>query len=45
MVDVIVPLYQSEVSPVKIRGRMVGSHACLLVCGYVSSTPPVPVSE
>jgi hypothetical protein len=41
MVDVIVPLYQSEVSPMKERGRMVGSHACLLVCGYVSLTHPL----
>lgn len=35
MVDVIVPLYQSEVSPPKTRGRLVGSHGFLVVVGYV----------
>lgn len=35
-IDVAVPLYQSELSPAKQRGRMVGSHGFLVVCGYVS---------
>ncbi|KFZ16138.1 hypothetical protein V501_02371 [Pseudogymnoascus sp. VKM F-4519 (FW-2642)] len=35
MIDVIVPIYQLEVSPAKNRGRMVGSHGFLVVCGYV----------
>ena len=35
MVDVIVPLYQSEVSPPRSRGRLVGSHGFLVVVGYV----------
>lgn len=39
MIDTICPLYQSEVSPAHARGRMVGSHAFLLVCGYVSPPP------
>ncbi|QKX58701.1 uncharacterized protein TRUGW13939_05828 [Talaromyces rugulosus] len=34
MINVIVPLYQSEVSPPKMRGRMVGSHGFLIVVGY-----------
>lgn len=34
MVDVIVPIYQSEVSPAKTRGRMVGTHGFLVVVGY-----------
>ena len=38
MVDVIVPIYQSEVSPAKQRGRMVGSHGLLVGCGYVSAS-------
>ena len=36
MMDVIVPIFQSEVSPAKQRGRMVGSHGFLVVVGYVS---------
>lgn len=35
MINAIVPLYQSEVSPPKMRGRMVGSHGFLIVVGYV----------
>ena len=35
MVNVITPLYQSEVSPAKTRGRMVGSHGFILCVGYV----------
>lgn len=35
--NVIVPLYQSEVAPPHIRGRMVGAHGFCLVLGYVSS--------
>lgn len=38
MMDVAVPIYQSEISPAKVRGRMVGSHGFLVVVGYVS--PP-----
>ena len=34
MMNVIAPLYQSEVSPPKMRGKMVGLHGFLLVCGY-----------
>ena len=30
----LVPLYQSEISPPKIRGLLVGSHGVLLCCGY-----------
>lgn len=36
MMDVSVPIYQSEVSPARSRGRMVGSHGFLVVVGYVS---------
>ncbi len=36
MVNVITPLFQSEVSPAKTRGRMVGSHGFILCVGYVS---------
>jgi nitrate/nitrite transporter NarK len=35
MVNVITPLYQSEVSPAKSRGRLVGSHGFILCVGYV----------
>ncbi|KAH7145391.1 general substrate transporter [Dactylonectria estremocensis] len=34
MMDVAVPIYQSEISPAKVRGRMVGSHGFLVVVGY-----------
>ncbi|KAB8228884.1 uncharacterized protein BDW43DRAFT_322531 [Aspergillus alliaceus] len=34
MMDVSVPIYQSEISLPKARGRMVGSHGFLVVCGY-----------
>ncbi|KAM6510330.1 hypothetical protein FALCPG4_017947 [Fusarium falciforme] len=34
MIDVAVPIYQSEISPAKVRGRMVGSHGFLVVVGY-----------
>ncbi|KAI1613535.1 general substrate transporter [Exophiala viscosa] len=34
MVNVITPLYQSEISPAKTRGRMVGSHGFILCVGY-----------
>ncbi|KAJ5398588.1 hypothetical protein N7465_009077 [Penicillium sp. CMV-2018d] len=30
----LVPIYQSEVSPTKSRGKMVGSHGFLIVTGY-----------
>ena len=36
MMDVAVPIYQSEISPAKVRGRMVGTHGFLVVTGYVS---------
>jgi MFS family permease len=36
MVNVITPLYQSEISPAKSRGLMVGSHGFVLCIGYVS---------
>lgn len=36
MMQVSVPIYQSELSPAKQRGRMVGGHGILIVCGYVS---------
>jgi MFS family permease len=35
MVNVITPLYQSEISPANVRGRMVGSHGFILCVGYV----------
>ncbi len=34
MIDISVPLYQSEVSPPRSRGRLVGSHGFLVVVGY-----------
>ncbi|KAK5165368.1 uncharacterized protein LTR77_008897 [Saxophila tyrrhenica] len=34
MVNSVVPLYQSEIAPPKIRGLMVGLHGTLLVAGY-----------
>ncbi|KAH6678774.1 general substrate transporter [Plectosphaerella plurivora] len=34
MMDVAVPIYQSEISPAKVRGRMVGTHGFLVVTGY-----------
>lgn len=37
MMNVIAPLYQSEVSPPKMRGKMVGLHGFLLVCGYAAA--------
>lgn len=33
--QVSVPIYQSELSPAKQRGRMVGGHGVLIVCAYV----------
>lgn len=36
MVNVITPLYQSEISPAHMRGRMVGTHGFILCVGYVS---------
>lgn len=36
MINVITPVYQSEVAPPRIRGRMVGTHGFSLVLGYVS---------
>ncbi|KAH8595049.1 general substrate transporter [Bisporella sp. PMI_857] len=37
MANAIVPVYQSEISTPKQRGRMVGSHGFLVVCGYASA--------
>ncbi|KAL9563120.1 hypothetical protein ACKAV7_012862 [Fusarium commune] len=34
MINVITPVYQSEVAPPRIRGRMVGTHGFSLVLGY-----------
>ncbi|KAG8158452.1 hypothetical protein KVR01_011574 [Diaporthe batatas] len=34
MVNVITPLYQSEISPAHLRGRMVGTHGFILCVGY-----------
>jgi MFS family permease len=34
MMNVVVPLYQSEISPPGDRGRLVGSHGFLIVMGY-----------
>lgn len=34
MMQVSVPIYQSELSPAKQRGLMVGGHGVLIVCGY-----------
>ncbi|KAF2792178.1 general substrate transporter [Melanomma pulvis-pyrius CBS 109.77] len=34
MMNVVVPLYQSEISPPGNRGRLVGSHGFLIVVGY-----------
>lgn len=45
MIDVAVPIYQSEISPAKVRGRMVGSHGFLVVVGYVSCYMPVLVEK
>lgn len=36
MANVITPLYQSEISPAHLRGRMVGTHGFILCVGYVS---------
>lgn len=36
MVNVITPLYQCEISPAHLRGRMVGTHGFILCVGYVS---------
>lgn len=35
--NMIAPLYQSEVSPPHKRGKMVGQHGFILVAGYVST--------
>lgn len=43
MVNVVTPLYQSEVSPAKSRGRLVGSHGFILCVGYVSVEKKGPV--
>jgi MFS family permease len=36
MMNMIAPIYQSEVSPPQKRGKMVGLHGFILVLGYVS---------
>jgi MFS family permease len=40
MMNAITPIYQSEVSPADMRGKMVGTHGFLIVCGYVSEAHP-----
>jgi MFS family permease len=35
LIVTLVPVYQSEISPAEVRGRMVGSHGFLIVTGYV----------
>lgn len=37
MMNCIIPLYQSEISPSKERGKLVGFHGFILVAGYVCS--------
>lgn len=37
MMQVSVPIYQSELAPAKQRGLMVGGHGILIVCGYASA--------
>lgn len=34
MINSLIPLYQSEISPPSSRGRLVGSHGALIVTGY-----------
>ena len=34
LIVTLVPIYQSEISPAEVRGRMVGSHGFLIVTGY-----------
>lgn len=34
MLDVSIPVFQSEISPAHQRGRMVGAHGVLIVIGY-----------
>lgn len=38
MLVTLVPLYQSECSPPKIRGLLVGTHGALLAAGYAISS-------
>lgn len=40
LIVTLVPIYQSEISPAEVRGRMVGSHGFLIVTGYVGAIPP-----
>jgi MFS family permease len=35
LIVTLVPIYQSEISPAKSRGKVVGSHGTLIVTGYV----------
>lgn len=37
MLNCLVPLYQSEVAPARLRGRLVGTHGFLLVFGYATA--------
>lgn len=34
MLDTSIPVFQSEISPARQRGRMVGAHGVLIVIGY-----------
>lgn len=45
MMQVSVPIYQSELSPAKQRGRLVGAHGILIVCGYVRRRTSVDCSS
>ncbi|ATZ51002.1 hypothetical protein BCIN_06g04580 [Botrytis cinerea B05.10] len=38
MINVVCPMYHAEVSPVSVRGRMVGTHATFLVIGYAMAS-------
>ena len=35
--DVTIPVYQSEISPARQRGRMVGAHGIMIVSGYATA--------
>ena len=38
LINSIIPVYLSEISPASQRGRLVGIHGILIVVGYVSTT-------
>lgn len=45
MLSIVTPLYQSEVSPARERGRMVGAHGILVVTGYVGTHYPDSIHD